>query len=105
MSFTQEKLININPKQVQAYVSPGDRCDGCDFECKLGYKYTPYGYHIFPTINGFLIYCYVDENYQIQTTSDIVTPNRTTAQARQKELTAKVLAGKIARLCDHYKTR
>ena len=103
MSFTQEKLININPKQVQAYVSPGDRCDGCDFECKLGYKYSPYD--IFPTINGFIIYCYIDENYQIQTTSDNVTPNGITAQARQKELTAKVLAGKIARLCDHYKTR
>ena len=107
MSFTQEKRTNINPKQVRAYVAPGGFCDGCDKLCKLGCEYISVNYtrYIYPTINGFLISCYVDENYQIQTTSDIVTPNGITAQARQKELTAKVLAGKIARLCDNYKTR
>lgn len=106
MSFTQKKRTNINPKQVQAYVAPGGFCDGCDKQCELGYEYISVNYtrYIYPTINGFIILSYVDENSQIQTTSDIVTPNGITAQARQKELTAK-LAGKIARLCDNYKTR
>ena len=101
MSFTQEKLININPKQVQAYVSPGDRCDGCDFECKLGYKYSPYGYHIYPTINGEIVSRYINENYKSQFTGVVVLKTRTD----QQKLYAKTWAGKIARLCDHYKTR
>ena len=107
MSFTQEKRTNINPKQVQAYVAPGGFCDGCDKRCEFGHEYISVNYtrYIYPTINGFIISCYVDENSQIQTTSDIVTPNGITAQARQKELTAKVLAGKIARLCDHYRQK
>ena len=107
MSFTQEKGLNINPKQVQAYVAPGGFCDGCDKRCEFGHEYTSVNYtrYIYPTINGFIILSYVDENSQIQTTSDIVTPNGMTAQTRQKEVIAKALAGKIARLCDHYKTR
>lgn len=107
MSFTQKKRTNINPKQVRAYVAPGGFCDGCDKQCEFGHEYISVNYtrYIYPTINGFIIHSYVDKNHQIQTTSDIVTPNGITAQARQKELTAKVLAGKIARLCDNYKTR
>ena len=101
MSFTQEKLININPKQVQAYVSPGDRCDGCDFECKLGYKYSLYGYHIYPTINGEIVSRYINENYKSQFTGVVVHKTGTDMQ----KLYAKTWAGEIAHLCDHYKTR
>ena len=101
MSFTQEKMININPKQVQAYVSPGDRCDGCDFECKLGYMYSSYGYYIYPTINGEIVSRYINENYKSQFTGVVVHKTGTDMQ----KLYAKTWAGEIARLCDHYKIR
>lgn len=101
MSFVQEKLTNINPKQVRVYVSPGDRCDGCDAKCKLGYMYSPYGYHIYPTINGEIVSRYINENYKSQFTGVVVLGPRTD----QQKLYAKTWAGEIARLCDLYKTR
>ncbi|MBR3930393.1 MAG: hypothetical protein IKJ62_02320 [Alphaproteobacteria bacterium] len=101
MAFTQEKLININPKQVQACVSPGDRCDGCEDQCKLNYLYCPWRCHIYPTIGGQKISHYIDENHKIQSTCVEVIITK----LFQHEKDAKLLAGEIAKLCDHYKTR
>ena len=103
MSFTQEKLININPKQVQEYVSPGDRCDGCEVRCKLGYAYSVYGYRIFPTINEKIIDSYIDATGAMRLTGRLLNGyNRGTPYWA---IRARGLAGKIAHLCDHYKTR
>ena len=101
MAFTQEKLININPKQVQACVSPGDRCDGCEDQCKLNYLYCPWRCHIYPTIGGQKISHYIDENHKSQSTCVEVIITK----LFQHEKDAKLLAGEIAKLCDHYKTR
>ena len=101
MSFTQERRINITPKRVREYVSLGDCCDGCEVRCKLNYLYCPWRCHIYPTIGGQKISHYIDENHKSQSTcvEVIITKHF------QHEKDAKLLAGKIARLCDHYKTR
>lgn len=106
MSFTQKQGININPKQVRAYVCPGAHCDGCNVQCELGYEYASGGhYYIYPTIGSQVVSSYINENYKMQYTGDIVKEPRTSQQKFQQELCAKVWAGKIAKLCDHYKTR
>lgn len=102
MSFTQEKMINIKPDQDMPYIPTGDYCDGCDAKCTLGYRRCNFGCHIYPTIDGKIIERYIDENYKSQFTgASTVTPQ----QAYQQLLCVQFLAGKIARLCDHYKTR
>ena len=101
MAFTQKERLNINQKQVRAYVSPGDRCDGCDFKCALGYTYSIYRYHIYPTINGKKVSYYINENYESEFAGIVFLETR----RNQLELYAKTRAGEIARLCDYYKTR
>ena len=101
MAFTQEERLNINKKQVRAYVSPRDRCDGCDFKCELGYGYSNYEYHIYPTINGHKVFHYINENYESEFAGLVVHKTR----RKQQELYAKTRAREIARLCDYYKTR
>ena len=101
MSFTQEKLTNTNPKQVQACVSPGDRCDGCDKHCQLGYRFSVLADYIYPMINKSIISMYFDKNHNIQHPG---IPFNVRIVELQK-IYAKDLAGKIARLCEHYKTR
>ncbi len=101
MSFTQEKMINIRPNGHE-YLSPqGDHCDGCECNCRLGYSYNPYKYHVYPTIGELVITHYIDENYRYMFAGEVVLGTRTD----QKKLYAKTRAGKIASLCDHYKTR
>ena len=103
MSFTQEKLINIRPPWARLFVPQGDHCDGCECNCRLGYRYSPYGYHVYPAIGGQVITHYIDENYRHMFAGEVVLGPIT--EADQKKLYAKIRAGKIASLCDHYKTR
>lgn len=106
MSFTQEKMINIRPQWARPYFPQGDYCDGCDARCSLGYHYCKFGCHIYPTIDGKIIERYVDEKFRTQFTGDnTVSLNPTSRQAYQQKIIVKLFAGKIARYCDHYKTR
>ena len=96
MSFTQN-----HPKKIDVYVSPGDRCDGCGKLCKIGYRFSVLADYIYPTIDNELICRYFDENNNIQYSG---IPFNVHIVESQKKY-AKELSGKIARLCDHYKTR
>ena len=106
MSFSQKYCKNTNPDQVRAYVSPGGYCNGCGKRCGLGYRYVvSVGHYIYPAINNEIVSYYIDENHRIQYTSVYVKEPRSRSQAFQQEISAKSLAGKIARLCDRYKIR
>ena len=106
MSFTQEKRTNITSDQAPVRFSPVSYCDGCDARCELGYEYGHgLNYYIYPTIGGRPMFSYIDKDCMFQPTSVFVKEPRTPSQVYQQELCAKLLAGKIARLCDHYKTR
>ena len=101
MSFTQEKLINTKPGMAHVNVLSRDRCDGCEDQCVLNYLYCPWRCHIYPTIGGQKISHYIDENHKSQSTCVEVIITK----LFQHEKDAKLLAGKIASLCDHYKQR
>ncbi len=101
MSFTQEKMINIRPQWARVSVPQSDHCDGCECNCRLGYSYNPYKCHVYPIIGDLVITHYIDENYRDTFAGEVVLGTRTD----QKKLYAKTRAGKIASLCDHYKTR
>ena len=101
MSFTQEKLINIRPQWARVFVPQGDHCDGCECNCRLGSRYSPYGYHVYPAIGEQVITHYIDENYRHMFAGEVVLGARTDQQKRY----AKLYAGKIASLCDYYKQR
>lgn len=105
MSFTQNHPKKIDPKRLLLYVSPGDRCDGCDKQCELGYVYVSQGHYIYPTIAGEIIANFRNERNIRIFAGDDVKKDRTPQQASQQELCVKSFAGKIARYCDHYKTR
>ena len=101
MSFTQKGRINIKTDQPLVYVSLGSKCDGCDTRCDLGYKHCSFGCHIYPAIDDKPIDRYVDENGKIQFVGAVIDRRKVYIQTLQ----TLVLACKIARLCDHYKTR
>ena len=101
MSFTQEKLINIRPQWARVFVPQGDHCDGCECNCRLGYRYSPYGHHVYPAIGEQVITYYIDENFRHVFAGEVVLGGRTDLRQR----CAKLYAGKIASLCDHYKQR
>ena len=103
MSFTQEKMINIRPQWARVSVPQSDHCDGCECNCRLGYSYNPDKCHVYPTIGELVITHYIDENYRDMFAGEVVLGTRT--ETDQKKLYAKIRAGKIASLCDHYKTR
>lgn len=105
MSFVQNHPKKIDPKRLQVYVSPGDRCDGCDKQCELGYVYVSQGRYIYPTIAGEIIANFRTERNKRIFAGDDVKKNRTPQQTFQQELCTKSFAGKIARYCDHYKQR
>ena len=65
------------------------------------YSYNPDKCHVYPTIGELVITHYIDENYRDMFAGEVVLGARTDQQKRY----AKLYAGKIARLCDHYKTR
>ena len=101
MSFTQNHRTKIDPKQLQVYIPPRDRCDGCDKHCQLGYRFSVLADYIYPTINEKIIGSYFDKNHNIQYSGIAVNVHIVELQ----KIYAKDLAGKIARLCDYYKTR
>lgn len=101
MSFTQNHPKKIDPKRLQAYVFSGDRCDGCDKLCKVSYRFSVMADYIYPTIDNEVICRYVDENNNIQYSG---IPFNVHIVELQKKY-AKELAGKIACLCDYYKTK
>ena len=95
MSFTQEKETNLHN------VSDGKFCDGCDKHCQLGYRFSVLADYIYPTINKEIICRYFDKNNNIQYSGIAFNVRIVELQ----KIYAKDLAGKIARLCDYYKTR
>ena len=106
MSFTQKYCKNINPDRAQVNVSLDDYCNGCNAKCELGFVYVSHGLYLYPKIGESIIaYYYVNKNRKKCYVGVAVDRNRTVQQVFQQEKSAKSLAGKIARLCDHYKTR
>lgn len=101
MAFTQKKRININPDQIRVCIASEDFCNGCDAQCKLGYRYSPLGYHIYPTIGEKIISRYIDEKRISRFTGVVALGDRTI----QQKNCIKLWAGEIACLCDHYKQR
>ena len=94
MSFTQETLVNIN------------RCDGCEKHCKLYYvtveKESGIAHAFYPTIGGKKIETYINEN---GFKTDAIKYNIGFDNETDHIEEVIIKARKIARLCDHYKTR
>ena len=103
MSFTQERETNLHNGP------DGKFCDGCDKRCEFDihyfYRHTNGLEDWFcPTINGNPIKQYRGPNGQIIDASRKV-PFHLNIVRMSAEEQAIELAHKIARLCDHYKTR
>ena len=93
MSFTQENKTNV------LY------CDGCEKHCKFGVKIEEDRF--FPTIGGTKIDFFRDENDRTRVAG--LSGYDLWREGIKESLHQKIymldMARKIAKVCDHYKTR
>lgn len=93
MSFTQENKTNVL------------HCDGCEKRCKFGVEIEEDRF--FPTIGGTKIDFFQDENDNTQVTgcSGCWLWNKGIKESLHQKNYMLDMARKIAKVCDHYKTR
>ncbi|MBQ4070564.1 MAG: hypothetical protein IJD52_04315 [Alphaproteobacteria bacterium] len=83
-NFTQAKQTNIA------------RCDGCEYRCALGAFNSNGAYYYYPTIDGQVIYKYINENGAICDVSAYIEG----LNSRNRAIS---LARDIAKCCDRYR--